>query len=153
MQFIYKVTECANNKENLPSVEEYKRYVCDEKTKRNIRAVKAGASFFFIFGVLGWLTTIDEPGVYMDAQTVLYALCRLLLPLLVYLNVSLRLLIHRIAVRELRSIHGLAGIVDSFRFTGLSPQGDDIASRIVRWTNILLVFVLTLFIFLIFQRV
>ena len=149
MQIIYKITVCATGKEKLPSKEEYKSYALDEVTKRNISAAKIGAYFFFIFGVLAWLASSGDPDVYMGRQTTLYFVCRFLLPLLLYLNVSLRLLIHRIAGRAPSSMHGLAGIVDSFRFTGLSPQGDDIASRIVRLTNICLVFLFILLIVLI----
>lgn len=148
MQVIYKITVCANGKEKLPSKDEYKSYVIDEGTKRNIRAVKIGAYFFFFFGVFGWLITVGKPDDYMDSLHTIYALDRLILPLLLYLNVSMRILIYRISGSKPSLTTGQAEIIESLRFTGLSPQGEDIASHIVRWTNILLVFVVASFIFL-----
>ncbi len=152
IQIIYKITVCANSKENLPSWKDYKEYGVDETTKRDIRAVKIGAFFFFLVGVLGWSITVGNPGVYMDDGQLLYAIDRLLLPLFLYLNASMRLLIYRLSGSK-SDLTGRAEIIASLRFTGLSPQGEDIASRIVRWTNILFVLVLASFIFLIYKGV
>ena len=153
MQIIYKITVCASSKEKLPDKDDYKGYVVDERTKRNIRSIKIGAYFFFSFGVFGWLITVGKPDDYMDSRHTIYAIDRLLLLLLLYLNVSMRLLIYRISGSKPSLTTGQAEIIESLRFTGLSPQGEDIASRIVRWTNILLVFVLASFIFLIYKGV
>ena len=154
LQVVYKITECAASKGGLPNWKDYKGCVVGEATKRDIRAIKIGASFFFLFGVFGWAVSSGDQKVYLNGWQLFYAAIRLLLPFILYLNVSMRLLIYRLSGGAPSLTYPLSTeLLASLRITGFFPNGEDVPSSIVRWTNILFVLVSVSFIFIIFRGV
>jgi hypothetical protein len=138
MQVVYKVTVCAEEKGKIPNAVEFREWTIQARDRRNARALLVGGTFFFLFGVFGWVISSGNPKVMLQPGQLVYAAARLALPFLFYVNASLRFLVYRFSANYVKS-KGATELRESFRYTGVSPDGDDVASKMVRRTNYLIV--------------
>lgn len=145
ISIIYKLNKCALARQNLPTLPEFMEFQIDATGARDIRAMRIGAIFFFLFGLFGWAVASHEQ---FNGVLFVYFVSRILFLIVIYINVTMRLLINRMTGGfPSKSFPLTTELRDSFRKTGFFPDSDDAPSRIVRWTNIfaILIFLAVLF--------